>query len=51
MFRELASRADWLSRGEAANELKNEGNSGWLGKQLKRALDPKDRGTPKRRNL
>jgi hypothetical protein len=26
-------------------ELWNEGNSGWVMKQLKKALDPEDRGT------
>jgi len=36
-------RADRLSRDEAARELKNKGNSDWVMKQLKKALDPKDR--------
>jgi hypothetical protein len=34
-----------LSRGEAARELGNEENSDWVRKQLKEALDPKDRDT------
>jgi hypothetical protein len=38
-------RADKLSRDEAARELKNEENSSWVTKQLKKALDPKDRDT------
>ena len=38
-------RVDKLSRDEAARELKNEENSSWVTKQLKKALDPKDRDT------
>jgi len=38
-------RADRLSRDEAARELKNEENSSWVTKQLKKALDPKDMDT------
>jgi hypothetical protein len=38
-------RADKLSRGEAARELGNEENSDWVTKQLKKALDPKDKDT------
>ena len=38
-------RGDKLSGGEAAKELKNEENSDWVTKQLKKALDPKGRGT------
>jgi hypothetical protein len=38
-------RADRLSGDEAARELKNGENSDWVTKQLKRALDPKDRDT------
>ncbi len=38
-------RADRLSRDEAARELKNEENSSWVTKQLKKALNPKDRDT------
>ena len=38
-------RADKLSRDEAARELKNEENSDWVTKQLRKALDPKDRDT------
>jgi len=34
-----------FSRGEAARELGNEENSDWVRKQLKEALDPKDRDT------
>lgn len=30
---------------EAARELKNEENSSWVAKQLKKALDPMDRDT------
>jgi hypothetical protein len=38
-------RADKLSKGEAIKELGNEENSDWVRKQLKKALDPKDRDT------
>jgi len=38
-------RADRLSRDEAARELKNEENSSWVTKQLRKVLDPKDRDT------
>jgi hypothetical protein len=34
-----------LSRGEGARGLGNEGSSDWVTKQLKKALDPKDRDT------
>ncbi len=34
--------ADWLSRDEAAKELRNQENSAWVTKQLKKVLDPKD---------
>ena len=38
-------RADRLSRDDAARELGNEEDSDWVTKQLKKALDPKDRDT------
>ena len=36
-------RADKLSSNEAARELGKEGNSDWIKRQLKKALDPKDK--------
>jgi len=38
-------RAAELSRDESARELKNEENSSWVKKRLKKALDPKDSDT------
>jgi hypothetical protein len=38
-------RAERVSKDEAAKELGNDENSDWIKKQLKRALDPKDKDT------
>jgi hypothetical protein len=38
-------RADRLSGEEASRELGKEENSDWVRRQLKKALDPKDRDT------
>jgi len=38
-------RAESLSRDEARRELGNSDNSDWMKRQLKKALDPKDRDT------
>ena len=45
LYEAKQKRADRLSRGEAAKELTNGENSDWVTKQLKKALDPKDRDT------
>jgi hypothetical protein len=45
LYEEEQKRAEKLSRDEAAKELGNEENSDWVRRQLKKALDPKDRDT------
>ncbi len=45
LYEAQQKRADKLSSNEAGRELGKEENSEWIKKQLKKALDPKDKDT------